>query len=293
MFLDPSCEPQAVQDAFLLGSQLLFRELAQEFLDKYILIFQENILIDAYSPGTQIWNGSLNVALGQVFSLQSRSAGFCSSSPSARSSSHTGLPFTLPKWLTWEKSSRRGRRSQVRREMPLNAGKPTASSSNGQLWRGETLSAGPSHYFFFRNATPSIKSSTCSLCKDFPFLLANSHRSLAATQDGVKGHSIRTCFPAFRIAWCSPSWLVLSLQIKATRLLDWKEHLPEKFAAPRQCSPAFVGTRPIRFRNAEEACDSAGPGIQTEPALPTPTATTPNFLSGSVFILVCFCRSCR
>lgn len=48
MFLDLSCEPQAVQDAFLLGSQLLFRELAQEFLDKYILIFQENILIDAY-----------------------------------------------------------------------------------------------------------------------------------------------------------------------------------------------------------------------------------------------------
>ena len=48
MFLDLACEPQAVQDAFLLGSQLLFRELAQEFLDKYILIFQENILIDAY-----------------------------------------------------------------------------------------------------------------------------------------------------------------------------------------------------------------------------------------------------
>lgn len=48
MFLDLSCKPQAVQDAFLLSSQLLFRELAQEFLDKYILIFQENILIDAY-----------------------------------------------------------------------------------------------------------------------------------------------------------------------------------------------------------------------------------------------------
>ena len=48
MFLDLSRQPQAVQDAFLLGSQLLLRELAQEFLDKYILILQENILIDAY-----------------------------------------------------------------------------------------------------------------------------------------------------------------------------------------------------------------------------------------------------
>lgn len=48
MLLDLSRQPQAVQDTFLLGGQLLFRDLAQEFLDKYLLILQENILIDAY-----------------------------------------------------------------------------------------------------------------------------------------------------------------------------------------------------------------------------------------------------
>lgn len=47
MLLDFFCEPEAVQDALLLSRQLLFRELAQEFLDKYILIFQKNILIDS------------------------------------------------------------------------------------------------------------------------------------------------------------------------------------------------------------------------------------------------------
>lgn len=48
MFLDFFRQPQAVQDAALFSSQLLVRELAQEFLDKYILIFQKNILIDSY-----------------------------------------------------------------------------------------------------------------------------------------------------------------------------------------------------------------------------------------------------
>lgn len=37
-----------MQDALLLRSQFLLRELAQEFLDEDILILQENILIDAY-----------------------------------------------------------------------------------------------------------------------------------------------------------------------------------------------------------------------------------------------------
>lgn len=47
-FLDFVREPQAVQDALLFSSQFRFRNLAQEFLDKYSLIFQENILIIAY-----------------------------------------------------------------------------------------------------------------------------------------------------------------------------------------------------------------------------------------------------
>ena len=43
---------------------------------------------------------------------------------------------------------------------------------------------------------------------------------------------------------------------------------------------SHLDTKPIRFRNAEEACGFRRSRIRTEPALPTPTTTTPNFLSG-------------
>lgn len=48
VFLNFFRKPQAVQDSFLFSNQFLFRDLAQEFLDKYILVFQENILIHSY-----------------------------------------------------------------------------------------------------------------------------------------------------------------------------------------------------------------------------------------------------
>lgn len=46
--LDVTGQLQAMHDALLLSSQVLCRDLAQELLDKYILIFQENVLIDSY-----------------------------------------------------------------------------------------------------------------------------------------------------------------------------------------------------------------------------------------------------
>ena len=43
---------------------------------------------------------------------------------------------------------------------------------------------------------------------------------------------------------------------------------------------SHLDTKPIRFRYAEEACGFRKSRIRTEPALPMPTTTTPNFLSG-------------
>lgn len=47
-----------------------------------------------------------------------------------------------------------------------------------------------------------------------------------------------------------------------------------------QSKGKHLDTKPIRFRNAEDACGLRRSLIRREPALPTPTTTTPNFLSG-------------
>lgn len=59
--LDVFSQAQAVQDALLLSSQVLCRDLAQELLNKYILIFQKNVLIDSY-----IWH----ILQGSRFELE-------------------------------------------------------------------------------------------------------------------------------------------------------------------------------------------------------------------------------
>lgn len=45
--LDVIGQAQAMHDALLLSSQVLCRDLAQELLNKYILILQENFPIDS------------------------------------------------------------------------------------------------------------------------------------------------------------------------------------------------------------------------------------------------------
>lgn len=54
--------------------------------------------------------------------------------------------------------------------------------------------------------------------------------------------------------------------------------LPVNYKA--QSKESHLDTKPIRFRYAEEACGFRKSRIRTEPALPMPTTTTPNFLSG-------------
>ena len=79
--------------------------------------------------------------------------------------------FHSSKVADMRESSPKRQTSQVRREMPLNAGKPNRSSSNGAaVKRRDPFSRSFPTTSFFRNANSSIKSSTCSSCKTFPVM---------------------------------------------------------------------------------------------------------------------------